>query len=58
MPKPHPKESKNDYMNRCIPKLIEEGKESNQAVAICNSMYEQHTKDKTYTDLSRYIENK
>jgi hypothetical protein len=35
-------ESKNDFMPRCIEYIINEGKESEQAVAICLSLWEQH----------------
>jgi len=35
-------ESKNDFMPRCIEYIINEGKESEQAVAICSNLWEQH----------------
>jgi hypothetical protein len=35
-------ESKTDFMPRCIEYIINEGKESEQAVAICSSLWEQH----------------
>ena len=35
-------ESKNDFMPRCIEYVINEGKESEQAVAICSSLWDQH----------------
>jgi hypothetical protein len=31
-----------DFLQRCIKYVIDEGKESEQAVAICNSLWEQH----------------
>lgn len=40
MPKPTKNEAKEDFLKRCIPMLIEEGKPQDQAVAICNSMWE------------------
>jgi len=40
MPTPKPNESKDDYMSRCIPKLVAEGKDQDQAIAICSSMFE------------------
>ena len=47
--KPTPKEdeSKDDFMERCIPQVLEDGTaESNeQAVAVCNSMWEERNKD-------------
>lgn len=39
MPEPKTDESRKDYMERCVPKLIKEGKSADQAVAICSSMY-------------------
>ena len=33
-------ESEDEFLNRCIPVLIDEGKDQEQAVAICYSMYE------------------
>lgn len=33
-------ESQSDFMSRCVPVLIDEGKEQDQAVAICISTYE------------------
>lgn len=46
MPKPKPsEESRSEWMERCIPTLINEGKDKDQAVAICSSMWEQAKKD-------------
>jgi hypothetical protein len=39
MPDKKPGETKKSYLERCVPKLIREGKDPKQAVAICNSMY-------------------
>lgn len=43
MPKPEADETKEHYMERCIPKVIEDGtaKDNDQAVAICSSMWEE-----------------
>lgn len=42
MPTPNPdNESRSEWMERCIPVLIDEGKDDDQAVAICSSMWEQ-----------------
>lgn len=43
MPEVRSGELEKDYVARCIPVLIEEGKESDQAAAICHSMYKRHT---------------
>lgn len=40
--KPHQGEAKDDFMKRCIPAMINEGKEQDQAVAMCSSMYGQY----------------
>lgn len=39
MPKPRAGESESDFVNRCTPILIGEGREQKQAVAICHSLY-------------------
>ena len=36
---PNEGESENDYMGRCVPAMLDEGKEQDQAVAMCMSMY-------------------
>ena len=48
MPTPNKKESKKDYIQRCVPIVLDEGtaKDSKQAVAICSSMWEQDKKKK------------
>lgn len=39
MPKPEVGETEKDYLKRCIPELIHEGRERNVAAAICYSYY-------------------
>ncbi len=46
MPTPNKGESKKDFIDRCIPILIDEGKEQDQAVAQCNGIWDQSRKDK------------
>lgn len=41
MPTPEPGETRDDFLERCIPELVDEGNEQDQAVAICSSMYEE-----------------
>lgn len=41
MPKPNPGETREDFTARCMPALIGEGKDEDQAAAICMSMYNQ-----------------
>lgn len=40
MPDPKKGESKKDYMKRCVPHLKGEGKDQDQAVAVCLSMWD------------------
>lgn len=47
MPDPRPGESRDDFLDRCIPQVIEEGREPDQAVAMCVSYYEGY-KDKAF----------
>ena len=42
---PSPNESKEDFLPRCISYVINEGKESEQAVAICSNIWEQKFED-------------
>ena len=46
MPTPRAGESKDDFIERCIPVVLEDGTadDSDQAVAVCNSMWEQADK--------------
>lgn len=44
MPKPHDGETEKDFVQRCVPVLVSEGKDQKQAVAICYSMYREHRK--------------
>lgn len=39
MPKPRRNEPRKDFMERCVPQLIDEGRNPDQAVAICSSMF-------------------
>ena len=40
MPTPKENEPKEKFMKRCIPMLVNEGKEPKQAIAICFSIYD------------------
>jgi hypothetical protein len=42
MPKPRKDESKEDFISRCIPVLIDEGREQEQATAMCYAIWEEH----------------
>jgi hypothetical protein len=43
-------ENEKDFIERCIKYVINEGKDSEQAVAICNSMWKEHFAEESYTD--------
>jgi len=47
MPNPTPGESRDDFLDRCIPEVIGEGREPDQAVAMCIAFYEGE-KDKAF----------
>lgn len=42
MPVPSSKETKNDFISRCVPIVINEGRSKDQAVAICYSIWKKH----------------
>jgi hypothetical protein len=42
MPTPNKGESERDFVKRCVPVLIDEGKKPDQAVAVCHSLYDEH----------------
>lgn len=44
-PKPGKDESKDDFLARCIPQLIDEGKDKDQAVAICHQLWRDKEKE-------------
>ncbi len=53
-PEPGADESREDFMARCVPMLIEEGKDKDQAVAVCSSIWD--NKGKKHDDKSHYSE--
>ena len=42
MPKPRKNENQDAFIARCIPLLVGEGREQQQAIAICYSMWSEH----------------
>jgi hypothetical protein len=46
MPAPNPKqgESQKDYLDRCVPFFVKEGRSSKQSVAICSSIFNRSTR--------------
>lgn len=43
MPKPNANESRADFLDRCIPQVVGEGNEPDQAVAMCISYYDEYS---------------
>lgn len=51
MPTPRSNETRNQFMERCIPILINEGNEQDQAVAVCSSLWDSRNKlDKKFIE--------
>ena len=46
MPIPNSNEQQDEFIKRCVPILVGEGKENDQAVAICNSVWENRKEQK------------
>jgi hypothetical protein len=53
--KPNAGESKDDFLGRCIPIVVREGKDTDQATAICYSYFE--GKDMTIADENLWLEH-
>ena len=53
MPTPRSDESQDSFIQRCIPMLMNEGKEQDQAIAICSSMWD--SKRKSIEDHKKWI---
>lgn len=45
MPKPTTGESEDDFMSRCVPQLLDEGKDRDQAIAECLNLYREHKEE-------------
>lgn len=43
LPKPKKNENKEEWLERCIPVMIREGKDKDQAIAICMSQWNQRS---------------
>lgn len=54
--KPNSGEDKKDFLKRCIPLMIDEGKEVDQAVAICSSVYEDANDMQSFESYTDYPE--
>ena len=52
---PKPGESQSDFMGRCVPVFVDEGRPQKQAVAICYDMWrKKHPSSKSDEDLEEY----
>jgi len=52
MPSINDYDNREDWMGVCIPKLVEEGKEQDQATAACSSMWENKTDAMKYRSMT------
>jgi hypothetical protein len=50
-------EHKTEFLPRCISYVINEGKETEQAVAICNSLWNEHFAEDSYSDYPDAVKN-
>ena len=50
-------EDKTEFLPRCISYVINEGKETEQAVAICNSLWDEHFAEESYSDYPDAVKN-
>lgn len=55
MPTPNPGESRDDFMGRCVPMVMDEGKSRDQAVAMCSAKMEEHMGAKAKGKLPKLI---
>ncbi len=57
MPNPNPGEKKNDFLNRCIPAVINDGIaiDATQGYAVCVSKWESMTSDKNHTPIKELL---
>ena len=53
MPTPQEGENRKDFVKRCIPIVMGEGIEADQATAICHSLYDQ--KNKTWEKFDEVV---
>ena len=42
MPKVKENEGRTEFVRRCIPEVMQEGKKTEQAIAICHSIYDNY----------------
>ena len=56
MPKPNKGESKQDFLSRCTKDVMAEGKESDQAYAMCNASWDNENNQRSTLTLSAPIE--
>ena len=57
MPVPRDNEKKEDFIKRCIPYIIKEGKSKDQSIAMCYSIWKNKNKKKnSYNDVIEILE--
>ncbi len=57
MPTPRKDETKDDFLDRCIPELKEEGKKQDEAIAQCISIWEEDQDNQDNAPESRHDNN-
>lgn len=57
LPTPNNDESYDDFMGRCISFVVDEGTEQEQAIAICQTQWEENKAFNGYNERLKYIKN-
>jgi len=57
MPTPEPRETKEEFIERCIPIVIEEGKTPEEATAICHSYWESKEAMRKVAEIKKLIQD-
>ena len=57
MPVPKPGESKKDFIGRCVPIVISEGRPKDQSIAICYSIWKRNKKHSLLDSLYKSLDN-
>ena len=53
MPQPRKNESRDDWMERCVPFIMKENRSNPQAVAVCSAIYTDRAKGVAESDYGR-----
>lgn len=57
IPKPNNNETRNEFMERCITFLINEGRNNEQAIAICSTQWAENEKKKIVDEKMKIIKS-